>query len=112
MGAMKTDVTIRKHRTPAQRQEILEAYRQSGLTQKEFARQAAISVSTLQSWRRKAPAATAAPRAAFVAVPNLLAASPPAAAYRLQLPGGIGLDIRSGFQVEELATLMDLLRGL
>jgi DNA-binding transcriptional regulator YiaG len=51
---MQNSSPVRKHTTPQQREEILQSYRDSQLTQKEFAAQAGIGVSTLQAWRRKA----------------------------------------------------------
>ena len=102
--------TVRKRLTPAQREEILSAYRRGGLTQRDFALQAGISVSTLQLWLRKAAASPSSP--AFLQVPNLLASAAPAAMYRLHLGGGMMLEIGSGFGSEELAVLLALLPGL
>jgi len=82
------------------------------LTQKEFATQAGLSVTTLQAWRRKAPDHRAWTGSAFVAVPNLLSASPAPPAYRLQWPGGLSLEVRAGFVSEELAALLQLLPAL
>jgi hypothetical protein len=82
------------------------------MTQKEFAAQAGISVSTLQAWLRKAPVGPSAGDSVFVAVPNLLSASPVASAYRLQWPGGLSLEVRSGFSSQELGTLLQLLPKL
>jgi len=56
------------------------------LPDQAFAAQAGVGVSTLHAWRRRAAARPAGPRTAFVAVPNLLAAGPPAPAYRLHWP--------------------------
>jgi hypothetical protein len=78
------------------------------LTQKEFAREAGIGVSTLAAWLRKA-AVKRGNRPSFVAVPNLLPAPSPAPAYRLQWPGGLSLEVRSGFSTGELAALLQLL---
>jgi hypothetical protein len=75
----------------------------------EFAARAGLSVSTLQAWLRKAPASQPGGGSVFVAVPNLLSASPSASAYRLQWPGGLSLEVRSGFSPQELETLLDLL---
>jgi hypothetical protein len=47
-----------------------------------------------------------------VAVPNLLAARPAPAAYRLQWPDGLTLEVRSGFAAQELAVLLQLLPPL
>ena len=105
---MQNSSPVRKHSTPAQREEILQAYQRSQLTQKEFAREAGIGVSTLAAWRRKA-AAKGEDRPSFVAVPNLLPAPSTGPAYRLQWPGGLSLEVRSGFSTGELAALLQLL---
>jgi transposase-like protein len=98
--------------TLQQRKEILEAYRESRLTDKEFALQAGIGVSTLYAWLRKAAAGKRTGGGAFVAVPNLLSAVAAAPVYRLQWPGGLSLEVRSGFCTEELAVLLQLLPAL
>jgi len=100
---------VRKHHTAAQRDAILRDYRECRLTQKEFAVQAGISVSTLQGWLRKSPTPKASHGPAFVAVPNLLSTVPSTGTYRLQWPGGLSLEVRAGFVVEELAALLQLL---
>src|SRR5580700_3907064 len=104
---MQDSTRVRKHRTPAQREKLLQDYRRSQMTQKEFASQAGLSVSSLQTWLRKTPAASEGP--AFVAVPNLLSASPAVPGYRLQWPGGLSLEVGSGFSCRELAALLQLL---
>jgi transcriptional regulator with XRE-family HTH domain len=109
---MPTASTIRKHLTQAQREKILKYYRCSRLSQREFASQAGISLSTLQLWLRKAAADPPPGANAFVEVPNLLEPSPGGAAYRLRLAGGIDLEIGAGFRPEELSTLLQLLRAL
>ena len=81
------------------------------MTQREFACQAGISLSTLQLWRKKASEGSRSPRG-FVAVPNLLQAQPAPAAYRLEWPSGLTLEVRSGFGAEELAALLELLPPL
>ncbi|HEX4119053.1 MAG TPA: transposase [Verrucomicrobiae bacterium] len=101
----------RKHFGAEQREKILQSYRESSLTQKEFAVQAGVSLSTLQAWLRKASEARG-PSPGFVAVPNLLAARPAPAAYRLQWPDGLTLEVRSGFAAQELAVLLQLLPPL
>ena len=106
---MQHSSTVRKRLTPAQREEILSAYRQSLLPQRDFALQAGISVSTLQLWLRKAAATPSPRRASFIPVPNLLASAVPPTMYRLHLAGGMSLEIGSGFRSEELAALLALL---
>ena len=102
----------RKHMTPAQREKILRAWRASTLPDQAFAAQAGVGVSTLHAWRRRVAARPAGLRTPFVAVPNLLAAGPPALAYRLQWPGGLSLELRAGFAADELAALLQLLPAL
>ena len=108
---MQNSSCVRKHSTPAQREKILKSYQRSRLTQKEFAAQAGIGVSTLAAWLRKA-AVKKEGCSSFVAVPNLFAAAPAGPAYRLQWPGGLSLEVRSGFSSGELASLLQLLPSL
>ncbi len=74
--------------------------------------QAGVGVSTLHAWRRRRVVRSADARSPFVAVPNLLAAVPAAPVYRLQWPGGLSLEVRSGFAAAELAALLQLLPAL
>jgi hypothetical protein len=108
---MQSSSPLRKHLAPQQRDKILLAWRTSRLTDKEFAVQAGVGVSTLHAWRRKA-GARACGRPPFVAVPNLLATVPAGPAYRLQWPGGLRLEVCSGFAAGELAALLQLLPAL
>jgi hypothetical protein len=105
---MQNSSPVRKHSTPAQREKILQAYGRSHLPQKAFAAQAGIGVSTLAAWLRKA-AVQKEGAASFVAVPNLWSAAPTAPAYRLQWPGGLSLEVGSGFSAPELGALLQLL---
>jgi hypothetical protein len=109
---MQNPTLVRKHRTAAQRQSILQDYRRSQMPQKEFAAGAGLSISTLQAWLRKAPASQPVGGSVFVAVPNLLSAPPAAPAYRLQWPGGLSLEVGSGFSSPELGALLQLLPKL
>ena len=109
---MQNSKPVRKHRTPGQRGAILRDYQQSPLTQSEFAAKVGVSGSTLQAWLRKIPSRAAPIRPAFLAVPNLWSAAPAPPAYRLQWPGGLSLEVRSGFVSEELAGLLQLLQAL
>ena len=108
---MQTSPRVRKHRTPAQRKEILEAYRRSGLSQNQFAAQAGMSVSTLNVWLRQ-DLAPPSPGAGFVQIPNLLPPAPVLAAYRVHLPSGVILEVREGFQTQELGSLLQLAKAL
>ena len=102
----------RKHRTPAQRKQVLAEYRRSGLSQQAFATQIGVGVSTLQLWLRRERRAPADQATTFVTIPNLLgqAAAPPV--YRLRLISGAVLEIGSGYQPEPLQRLLQLLKVL
>jgi DNA-binding XRE family transcriptional regulator len=102
---------VRKHSTPERREKIIQSYRESSLTQREFAVQAGISLSTLRAWLKKAVVPKKA-ESRFVAVPNLLSTLPAGPVYRLQWPGGLSLEVRSGFAAAELAALLQLLPPL
>src|SRR5581483_2671493 len=73
--------STRQHFTARQRAQIIQDYRQAQLSQKEFAAQAGIGVTTLQSWLRKAAGTTLATRVKFLPVPNLLTAPPARSTY-------------------------------
>ena len=96
---------VRKHRTPAQRGELLQDYHQSGLTQREYVERADIALSTLQRWLKQADCPPQ-----FIALPQVSPAISPVAPYRLHLGGGRMLEIGAGFRTEELAALLALLR--
>ena len=104
--------STRQHFTARQRAQIIQDYRQAQLSQKEFAAQAGIGVTTLQSWLRKAAGTTLATRVKFLPVPNLLTAPPARSTYRLHLTGGMQLEVCSGFLPEELTTLLRAVREL
>jgi hypothetical protein len=109
---MQNSSVVRKHATPEQRVKILEAWRSSPLPDKAFASQVGLGVSTLHAWRRRVASRPPDRPCAFVAVPNLLAAEPAVAAYRLHWPSGLSLEVRSGFAAAELAALLQLLPAL
>lgn len=102
--------SARQNFTPAQREQIIQDYRQGQLSQKEFAAHAGIGVTTLQSWLRKASGTQRTPRPKFLPVPNLVGAAPAGSTYRLHLAGGLQLEISSGFRPEELTTLLRAVR--
>ena len=95
--------------SPTQRAELLRRYQHSGLSQRVFAAQAGIGLSTLQFWLRRART-TAEQAAAFVELPNPLpvAALP---AYRLRWADGLVLELGRGFAAEELAVLLQVVEG-
>jgi len=109
---MQTSLRARKHSSPAQRDKILRAYRRSQLTQKQFAAEVGMGLSTLQAWLRKAVVGQDGGRSGFLPVPNLFSASPAASTYRIQWPGGLSLEVRSGFADQELAVLLQALHTI
>ena len=113
MGGMQRSTRNHRHHTPEQREEILAAYERSGRTQREFASQAGIGYSTLTLWLRKTGSGRGKFReGGFVPVPNLLPASPPSAAYRIQLSGGVIVEVSRGFESAELESLLRVAGGL
>ena len=109
---MQNKVSVGKHRTPAQRKQVLADYRRSRLSQRAFAAQAGVGVSTLQLWLRQERDAPAGQATTFVPVPNLLAQPPASAGYRLRLVGGAVLEIGSDYKPEQLQPLLELLKVL
>jgi|SRR4051794_10045495 transposase-like protein len=104
--------STRPHFTPAQRLRVIQDYLRAQLSQKDFAAQAGIGLTTLQSWLRKSARARPAPQAKFLPVPNLLNAAPARSAYRVHLAGGIQLEVYPGFRPEELTAMLRVIREL
>ena len=100
----------RAHRrfTPGDRKRIVEAYRTSALSQRQFAAQAGISVSALQLWLRQGTAPKAvAPR--LIQLPNPLAAAtttPARCLFRVRLTSGAVIEVEGGFEPLALAPLI------
>ena len=109
LGFMQISKAVRKHASPARRREVLENYRQTHLNQRDFAAQAGISVSTLHKWLQTSPVVAASDLPQFVALPNVVPRPTPGPDYRLVLPSGIALEVRTGFTARELATWLELL---
>ena len=111
---MQQESAPRKRFTPLERSRLLAAYRQSDLTQGEFARRHQLSVSCLSAWLRKSRAAPAdAVPAAFVAIPGgLPKAEISRAVYKIGFPSGHSLEVTEGFRVETLTQLCPIVGGL
>lgn len=109
---IKKNRSARQNFTSEQRERIIQDYRRGQLSQKVFAAQAGIGLTTLQSWLRKAAGARAAAGPKFLAVPNLLGATPARSTYRLHLASGLQLEVSPGFSPEELTTLLRVVREL
>ena len=109
---MQSPPRARPHRTPAQRADILAAYRQTSLSSHQFARRHGIAPSTLFRWLRQASASTESGAAALIELPNVLGHQPPAPAYCLRFANGLSVELAPGFQPDEVRTLAQLIRGL
>ncbi len=109
---MKEARSVRKRSTSEERRKILESYQQGQSTQKDFAEDAGICLSTLQRWLREDVGTDRGVKKPFIEIPNLLSVSSGLATYRLESGGGWKLEIRSGFKVEELEGLLRTLQAL
>ena len=100
----KRDAHGRTMTSPEQRQAVVNEYRQSGLTQKEFAAREGLKLSTFTSWMRKSVGAPARPTpAVHFAQVNL----PVRVSLEVQLPDGT---ILRGGSAAELANLLKELK--
>lgn len=101
----------RRRFSPEEREQLLAAYRQSGLTQREFAAQYGVSASSLVLWSRKdrrnsVPAA----RPSFIALPTgLPAMTSTSRTYAIEFRGGRRLEIARGFERQEVEHLCQIL---
>lgn len=94
-------------------QKVLEAYRASGLSQREFAARHQVGISSLRYWlwrsRRQAPA-QAQPHWVEVNVPTPAKPAKGGLVYQIALAGKI-LSVPTGFDSQELQRLLDILQG-
>jgi transposase-like protein len=100
--------------TTEERTALLAAYHRSQLTQAEFAAEQGIGLSTLHRWLHRSRSDKPAPVTAdrFIEVPNPMSANRSAAAYRLEFPRGLALEVAAGFEVAELQSLVQLIETL
>ncbi len=91
---------------------MVQKYLTTQLTQRDFAIQAGISVSTLHKWLRQSATAKPTDKPRFIALPHVLAAPMAGPTYRLVFPSGVALEVRAGFAEPELATWLRLLPAL
>ncbi len=96
----------------AERAQILAARAQSELTDRQFATQHGIAVTTLYRWQRQRSPSPRRDPAALIEIPNRLNSRPTGAPYRLRFPRGLILEVASGFAAEELRSLAQLLQSL
>jgi len=111
---IKTDVLGRMHRTPEQRERILDEYERSGLSGPKFATLCGVKYQTFASWlaRRKSrrQAGPKRPRREAAQVQWLEASVRPAQASNagllLQLPGGVRAQISNQYDIALAAALV------
>ncbi len=115
--------TKARRRSRVEREAILAEFRESGVTQGEFCLERGIGLSTFQYWVRKAREAAQSSetqrQAAFVEVKIAKGSTALAlprvkgerAEYDVVLRSGQRLVVRSGFEPEEVAALVDLLEA-
>lgn len=100
-----------RRRSPSEMAPLLERYRQSGLTQQQFAEREGIKPSTLAYWLYRAkrrPKTSAASQ--WLAVDVKPAVPRTSGTYHIEWPDGLSLRLESGFPVEEARQLLNLLR--
>ena len=88
-----------------ERERLLEAYERSGKTQRAFAEEHGVAVSTLLSWLSRKRKSKQAPGWESVSL------SLGAAGWEVVLPGGTCVRAPAGISVEELARLIERLEG-
>jgi transposase-like protein len=103
----KRDERGRKITPRSEREVLVRAYRQSGLTQKAFAQREGVKFATFVSWLQDVRRREEPPKVSFAELTAPGAMSAPRATLEVQLPDGT--TIRGG-NAEELARLLRLLR--
>ena len=94
-------------------QAILQDYRQSGLTQRDFVRQHGISLSTLSNWLRKSASSASPIRLKPVQIlPPALDCTPERSAYEVHLPNGCRLVLPLNFDGSRVNSLIEVLAGM
>ena len=103
-----------RHKSSAEKTEILERHKRSGLSLQKFAAQEGIALSTIERWSFKARKAAQARKEPdnLVEVPNVFAAARAAASYRLHFPAGYVLEVVPGFRVAELRCVIQAVQSL
>jgi len=98
--------------SPELRAELLEAFDRSGMTAMSFARRHGVKYPTFMSWlskrRREAPERGDQPGVGFAEV---LGTQRPGAPLRVELPGGVSMEIATRAALPLAAELLGLLRA-
>lgn len=107
----RTPSTTRRRYTAAQRLKFVSLYRQSGLTQSEFARQHQLKLCTLHQWLHRATLPTA-PARAPIFKEILLAPPPPTHLWSAEIVVGDQFTLRLGSHVSArlITQVIDRLR--
>ena len=93
--------------------QLVTAYRESGLSVRAFARQNGLPHSTLHRWVCEGRSQRSPDhQGTLLEVPNLLTSPESQPPYRLHLGPELMLEVASGFKVEELRVLLQLLQSL
>lgn len=103
---------VRVRRSREEIAELLQEYRKSGQTQREYCARVGLSVSCLQSYLRRAASLEPGPRLHEVEVlgePQRW--EPSAALLTVRLPGRYEVLVGRGFESGELARLLSVLQG-
>jgi transcriptional regulator with XRE-family HTH domain len=104
----------RRHFTEEERTELLRAYQESGLTQREFAAQNGLSLSWLSIWLRKSRKSDKGGEPGrLVRLPmGLEVGGKPRSTYKIGFSSGQSLEVSTGFDLEEVKRLCQLLREI
>jgi len=103
----KRDESGRRIMPRSDREALVRAYEQSGLTQKAFAKREGIKFPTFVSWLQELRRGETKPKVSFTELTTPAVTTAPAAALEVQLPDGM---IMRGGSAEELARLLRLVR--
>jgi len=101
-------------RTPEEIERLVHEFGKSGLTQRQYAEQLGVALSTLTRWLREGGKRVPGPRVAkpkFIEV-DMDAVSPRAAhgVYQIDLPGGVRLRAEGAWQPEQVRQLLNILQ--
>ncbi|MBN2489543.1 MAG: transposase [Planctomycetes bacterium] len=103
----------RRHRPQAEIVRLVDAYQESGLTQRAFAQRHGLAPATLSHWlQRRPPAKRSAPppaRPAFPALVPVTVVDPPLAPpapFEVVLPNGRAIRVAPGFDAAALRQLL------
>ena len=108
---MDSPTVRRRHYTQEERASLLMAYRQSGLTQSDFAARNGLSLSCLGIWLRKSRGTgrSLIPHRLVELPVNLAMKSGHRPTYKIGFPGGSTLEVSGGVDSAELKELCQLL---